>query len=246
MERVGDDTYAPHLISGLKNLREKGSLCDVTIIIDKERFKAHKAVLSATSTYFNSMFTSGFQESNNSEVKIGEGSAETFKQILDFAYTGYFHVSPETICNVLQMMSYMDFHHAIRLCVDYVHKVKEALQLEDVFELYCFTACHSDLEQLASTLLDILVENFTDFAETECFLDHASKDFLEVCLSSQEIENDNLEEEEVSVFHCNIYTFTFQAQVPGALNCFFLGKDVLRKAQKRGSKKHIFVCESKI
>ena len=139
------------------------------------------------------------------------------------------------------MMSYMDFHHAIRLCVDYVHKVKEALQLEDVFELYCFTACHSDLEQLASTLLDILVKNFTDFAETECFLDHASKDFLEVCLSSQEIENDNLEEEEVSVLHCNIYTFTFQAQVPGALNCFFLGKDVLHKAQKRGSKKH-FLC----
>ena len=102
MERVGDDTYGPHLISGLKNLREKGSLCDVTIIIDKERFKAHKAVLSATSTYFNSMFTSGFQESNNSEVKIGEGSAETFRQILDFAYTGYFHVSPETICRGIQ------------------------------------------------------------------------------------------------------------------------------------------------
>ena len=199
MERVGDDDYAPHLFSGLKNLREQGSFCDVTIIIDNQRFQGHRAVLSASSTYFNSMFTSGFQESNNSEVAIGEGSAETFTQILDFAYTGYFHLSPETVCGVLRMACYMDFKHAINVCVDYILSANENIQLEDIFELYCLAESHNDLELLVSTLLDILLKNFTDLAETECFLDHASKDFLVVCLSSQDIENDSLEEEEVSV-----------------------------------------------
>ena len=198
MGRVGDDTYAQQLLSRLKNLRKQGSLCDVTIIIDKKRFQAHKAVLSASSSYFNSMFTSGFQESNRSEVKIEgfEGSASSFYQILDFAYTGYFHLSPDSVCNVFRMAHYMDFQTVVSMCTDYIKEKGAGYRIIDVYDRYCYAVKHNE-EQLASILLDNLLTNFVYLAEDECFLTYSSANFICLCLTSPEIENDN-EEEQVS------------------------------------------------
>ena len=73
LEQIGDDTFLSHLASGLNQLREEATFCDVIITVENEHFQAHKAVLSASSTYFRSMFTLGFQESKSSKVTIKEG-----------------------------------------------------------------------------------------------------------------------------------------------------------------------------
>ncbi|XP_072025719.1 ectoderm-neural cortex protein 1-like isoform X4 [Amphiura filiformis] len=196
MERVGDDSYTPHLALGLSQLREQGTFCDITIILGNQQFQAHKAVLSASSSYFMSMFTSGFQESKRSEVTI-DGSAESFTQLLEFAYTGYFHLSPANVCGVFRMACYMDFTHAIKVCVDYLMKVHQVIDLEDVFEMYFLAESHKDMTELVERLRLRLLSNFKAVVETKYFLQHANKEFIVTCLSAEEIETETSQEEEI-------------------------------------------------
>ncbi|XP_072025711.1 kelch-like protein 21 isoform X4 [Amphiura filiformis] len=196
MERVGDDSHTPHLALGLSQLREQGTFCDITIILGNQQFQAHKAVLSASSSYFMSMFTSGFQESKRSEVII-DGSPESFTQLLECAYTGYFHLSPANVCGVFRMACYMDFTHAIKVCVDYLMKVHQVIDLEDVFEMHSLAESHKDMTELVERLRLRLLSNFKAVVETKYFLHHASKEFIVTCLSAEEIETETSQEEEI-------------------------------------------------
>ena len=65
-----DKTSTLDLTSGLNELRKQNILCDVNIRVGDATYAAHKVVLSVASGYFKSMFTSGFRETNSSEVTI--------------------------------------------------------------------------------------------------------------------------------------------------------------------------------
>ncbi|XP_072019606.1 kelch-like protein 32 [Amphiura filiformis] len=198
MERVGNSSYASHLALELNQLRQESYFCDVTIIVDDTRFPAHKAVLSASSSnYFKRMFTSGFQESTSSEVTIhAEGSAESFKQILEFAYTGYFNLSATNVCDIFRMVCYMDFTQAINVCIDYIKKVIKSVSVEDSFEMYLLAKSRQDLSDLAKKLQIRLVRDSGMVVKLDNFL-QVSKEFLEMCLSAEEIEVHLSTEEEI-------------------------------------------------
>ncbi|XP_072015490.1 kelch-like protein 15 [Amphiura filiformis] len=192
----GDSSYTSKLASSLNQFRNQGTFCDVTIVIDDHQFRAHKAVLSSDSSYFRGMFTSGFQESGRSEVTIQEGSAESFSQLLDFAYTGYFQLSVTNVCDILRMACYMDFNHAINICVKYAVDCYHGINLDDTFEIYYLAESHF-LTNEVNVLRKHLLTNFLKLSESKTFLDHASQDFVLMCLSSQEIETDEPQEEEI-------------------------------------------------
>ncbi|XP_072015489.1 kelch-like protein 32 isoform X2 [Amphiura filiformis] len=192
----GDSSYTSKLASSLNQFRNQGTFCDVTIVIDSRRFRAHKAVLSSDSSYFRGMFTSGFQESGRSEVTVQEGSADSFSQLLDFAYTGYFQLSVTNVCDILRMACYMDFNHAINVCVKYAVDCYHGINLDDTFEIYYLAESHFITNEV-NVLRKHLLKNFLKLAESKTFLDHASRDFVLMCLSSQEIEADEPQEEEI-------------------------------------------------
>lgn len=57
-----------NVLSRLHDLREREELCDVTIVVEGKAIKAHRAVLAATSQYFNAMFTRKMSERNQAKV----------------------------------------------------------------------------------------------------------------------------------------------------------------------------------
>ena len=57
-----------NVLSRLHDLREREELCDVTIVVEERAIKAHRAVLAATSQYFNAMFTRKMSERNQAKV----------------------------------------------------------------------------------------------------------------------------------------------------------------------------------
>ena len=57
-----------NVLSRLHDLREQEELCDVTIVVEGRAIKAHRAVLAATSQYFNAMFTRKMSERNQAKV----------------------------------------------------------------------------------------------------------------------------------------------------------------------------------
>ncbi|XP_072020319.1 kelch-like protein 15 [Amphiura filiformis] len=131
---------------GLHRLQQNGTFCDITIKVGDASFEAHKAVLASSSDFFNTMFTSGFQESHALEATI-TGKPEAFQILLDFSYSGKLNFSSSeitTIMNVFKLAHYLQFNEVVTKCHDTLlenfHRcnMKEVLQMmseSDVFEL---------------------------------------------------------------------------------------------------------------
>ena len=64
-----DQKHAGYVLSRLHDLRDLEELCDITIIVEGKAIKAHRAVLAATSQYFNAMFTGKMSERNQATVR---------------------------------------------------------------------------------------------------------------------------------------------------------------------------------
>ena len=63
-------------------------MTDVELFVDSITFTAHRAVLSARSPVFYSMFNSSYLEETTGKVHIEGVNADTFAQFLRFLYTG--------------------------------------------------------------------------------------------------------------------------------------------------------------
>ena len=193
---VGNQNHLSRLSSGLNQLRQQASFCDVIIIVGDQRFPAHKAVLSSASDYFQGMFSSGFQESTMNEITL-PGTERSFAQILDFAYTGSFMLSLHTVTDILKMASYMVFTEAVEVCAEYLRDVKDQLVIGDCFEIWSIARNHSSLLEIAKLYQRHVLQNFLNCVKSEAFLDNSSACVLMELLSDEEIETHTIAEEQI-------------------------------------------------
>ncbi len=198
--RVEDDGNAVNLTQQLNRLRHEGTLCDVTIIVGKTRFPAHKVVLSSASEYFYGMFSSGFQESTMSEVTIEKVTAEmeeSFAEILEFAYTGNFHVSMKMIIGYLKMACYLLMTDAVKSCRYYLEEVKDKLTIDDCYEIWSLVSNHKDLSDIALMFQSHMSHNFLKCLQSNIFLEHCPASAMMDILGCEEIETDIITEEQI-------------------------------------------------
>ena len=183
-----DEEYTKDLASHLNQMRHENTLCDVTIVVDRRRFHAHKVVLCAASSYFSAMFTGGFHESSQSEVTIPDGSSEAFQKLLDFAYTGGLLLSATTITDVISMACYMQFNKAIPLCASFIEGafVKKSIQPQHAFTILNLATSHQ-LSLIQKSARDYLASRFVEFSQTTCFLEEASSEYVESVLERKDL-----------------------------------------------------------
>ena len=201
-EYIGDSSYASHLASGLNHLRQEGVFCDVSIIVNNQPFPAHKAVLSAISSFFMKAFAAGLQiglQTNGnygkSEVVV-EGNPEIFALLLDYAYLGSLKLSQSQICETLRMASQVGFTDAVQLCVKYIMQKEQFFSLEEMFQILSLVETFEGMNDLKELFSLRLLRNFVSFSETGCFLQHATKEFIVNCLNNEEIEYDPTDDED--------------------------------------------------
>lgn len=77
-----DTQYSASVLRSMNEQRNNGLFCDVTIIIQDKKFRAHKTILSASSTYFHQLFTVAGQV-----IELNFIRAEIFEQILNYIYS---------------------------------------------------------------------------------------------------------------------------------------------------------------
>uniref|UniRef100_A0A3B5ARD9 Nucleus accumbens-associated protein 2-like n=1 Tax=Stegastes partitus TaxID=144197 RepID=A0A3B5ARD9_9TELE len=74
--------FGSSVLGSLNEQRLLGHYCDVSILVQGQAFKAHRAVLAASSLYFRDLFSSAVFELPSSVTPT------CFQQILSFCYTG--------------------------------------------------------------------------------------------------------------------------------------------------------------
>ncbi|GAA6223267.1 zinc finger and BTB domain-containing protein 24 [Lates japonicus] len=80
------DSHKQSILSKFDKLRKRDLLCDVTFVVEDVHFKAHKALLAASSEYFSHMFTSE-DHISQSTYKLGGMAAKMFSAVLEFIYS---------------------------------------------------------------------------------------------------------------------------------------------------------------
>ncbi|AWP11842.1 putative transcriptional regulator Kaiso [Scophthalmus maximus] len=77
-----DTQYSATVLKSMNEQRNHGLFCDVTIIIQDKKFRAHKTILSASSTYFHQLFSVAGQV-----IELNFIKAEIFEEILNYMYS---------------------------------------------------------------------------------------------------------------------------------------------------------------
>ncbi|XP_029960581.1 nucleus accumbens-associated protein 2 [Salarias fasciatus] len=86
--------FGSSVLGSLNEQRLMGHYCDVSILVQGQAFKAHRAVLAASSLYFRDLFSSAADSSASSSpsqsvFELPSSVTPTcFQQILSFCYTG--------------------------------------------------------------------------------------------------------------------------------------------------------------
>ncbi|XP_011476605.1 nucleus accumbens-associated protein 1 isoform X2 [Oryzias latipes] len=91
--------FGNNVLECLNEQRLQGLYCDVSVVVKGHAFKAHRAVLAASSSYFRDLFSSSSSSSNGAGGSSSEINPtvvelppavqpQSFQQILSFCYTG--------------------------------------------------------------------------------------------------------------------------------------------------------------
>nr|XP_034380848.1 zinc finger and BTB domain-containing protein 24 [Arvicanthis niloticus] len=115
---VHSDTHSDTVLASLEDQRKKGFLCDITLIVENVHFRAHKALLAASSEYFSMMFAE--EGEIGQSIYMLEGMvADTFGILLEFIYTGYLHASDKTTEQILATAQFLKVYDLVKAYTDF-------------------------------------------------------------------------------------------------------------------------------
>ncbi|KAL5290641.1 hypothetical protein ACFFRR_010163 [Megaselia abdita] len=94
------NNHQPNFISVCSSLLHNGALVDVTLAAEGKQLQAHKIVLSACSSYFQSLFTAN--PCQHPIVILKDVQYNDLKTMVDFMYYGEVNVSQEQLPHILK------------------------------------------------------------------------------------------------------------------------------------------------
>ncbi len=104
------------ILQGLDDLRQHEVLCDVVLKVDRVCIPAHRAVLASFSSYFKTMFTSGWQECNRKDVQMHGVDGEAVKSLVDYAYRGVLDITEDNVEDLFSAANLLELPAALELC----------------------------------------------------------------------------------------------------------------------------------
>ncbi|XP_070306210.1 transcription regulator protein BACH2 isoform X2 [Odocoileus virginianus] len=162
--------HCTNILLGLNDQRKKDILCDVTLIVERKEFRAHRAVLAACSEYFWQALVG--QTKDDLVVSLPEEvTARGFGPLLQFAYTAKLLLSRENIREVIRCAEFLRMHNLEDSCFSFLQT--QLLNSEDgLFVCRKDAACqrpHEDHEDSAGEEEDEEEETMdSDTAKMAC------------------------------------------------------------------------------
>ncbi|XP_049631990.1 B-cell CLL/lymphoma 6 member B protein [Suncus etruscus] len=119
--------HSSDVLGNLNELRLRGILTDVTLLVGRQPLRAHKAVLIACSGFFYSIFRGRAGVGVDVLSLPGGPEAGGFAPLLDFMYTSRLRLSPATAPAVLAAATYLQMEHVVQTCHRFIQTSYEPL-----------------------------------------------------------------------------------------------------------------------
>ncbi|KAJ8676296.1 hypothetical protein QAD02_012083 [Eretmocerus hayati] len=84
---LGMHIAEPGLSKDFRKILESGKLCDIDLVVNKQKFHAHKIVLASRSPVFMAMFENDMQEKLSNEINIPDVDPDVMEKFLSYIYT---------------------------------------------------------------------------------------------------------------------------------------------------------------
>ncbi len=161
-----ESSHAIQVLSGLHNLRDEGTFCDVTICVDGEEFACHKIVLASFSSYFKAMFAGDLAESKQNKVSINGVESDMIKQLINYAYTSEILITKENVQSLLSAANLLEVLPVRDACCEFMQRNMDA---SNCLGIHCFAEAHActDLQENAKRYT---LGHFPDVCQQEEFL----------------------------------------------------------------------------
>uniref|UniRef100_A0A8C6SZ00 NACC family member 2 n=1 Tax=Neogobius melanostomus TaxID=47308 RepID=A0A8C6SZ00_9GOBI len=109
--------FGATVLGSLNEQRLLGHYCDVSILVKGQAFKAHRAVLAASSLYFRDLFST----STKTQFELPSSvTPACFEQILSFCYTGKLTMAASEQLVVMYTAGYLQIQHIVEKGMDLI------------------------------------------------------------------------------------------------------------------------------
>jgi len=114
--------YGIAVLEKLREQRDAQRFCDVTIRIDGVNFSAHRAVLAACSSYFETLLDGSRIVRQTVVVASRPGGYSAFSIVLQFMYTGISSLTEEVVLDVMKFSERFCMMQLRDRCIDFLQQ----------------------------------------------------------------------------------------------------------------------------
>uniref|UniRef100_A0A8C3LSS4 BTB domain and CNC homolog 1 n=1 Tax=Chrysolophus pictus TaxID=9089 RepID=A0A8C3LSS4_CHRPC len=111
--------HSTNVLLSLDDQRKQDILCDVTILVEDQRFRAHKAVLAACSSYFLSRIV-GQLDADLIITLPEEVTLKGFSPLLQFAYTAKLILNKDNVSEVCKCAEFLGVRNIEESCFQFL------------------------------------------------------------------------------------------------------------------------------
>ncbi|XP_017546907.2 transcription regulator protein BACH1b [Pygocentrus nattereri] len=111
--------HSSHVLRCLNEQRQKDLLCDVTVAVESQSFRAHRSILASCSDYFSARMSS--HTGQGLVINLPEEvTAEGFEPLLQFAYTSKLLFTKENVLEIRNCATVLGFKNLDKACFDFL------------------------------------------------------------------------------------------------------------------------------
>ncbi|MEE6505006.1 hypothetical protein FKM82_005408 [Ascaphus truei] len=121
--------YSSTVLNQLNDLRMQGKLCDIIVHIQGQPFRAHKAVLAASSPYFRDH--SALSTMSGLSISVIK-NPNVFEQLLSFCYTGRMSLQLKDVVSFLTAASFLQMQCVIDKCTQILESIHSKISVVGV------------------------------------------------------------------------------------------------------------------
>ena len=213
--RDDEPDFSRTVLRKVHALRCHRKLCDVVLRAGGREIATHRAVLSASSSYFLAMFTHELLESEQEVVEIKDMNPDILSSLVDFAYTGEIAVTVDNVQEVLSAASLLQISQVQDLCCDFL---KKQLDASNCLGIKCFAEANG-CSHLSEIINEFARQHFQEVALGSEFLNNNCES-VAALISSSDLNVRKEEDVYLSVIQWVKQSPSERAQhLPELMNC---------------------------
>ncbi|MGH0132799.1 UNVERIFIED_CONTAM: hypothetical protein FKN15_050638 [Acipenser sinensis] len=110
-----DDEHKTVILKILNEQRLEGEYCDIAVVVEDVKFRAHRCVLAACSNYFKKLFKK-HKVDNSSVIEIDFLRSDIYEEVLNYMYTAKISVKKEDVNLMMSSGQILGIRFLDKLC----------------------------------------------------------------------------------------------------------------------------------